>query len=166
MTFLAQLTGGKSHRIPPMDSPLLMIILIRVFPLTHGSLHYQFKVPTGFPPERETIQQSLKEKKISSFVFKTTAHAVFIWLLPSLNIYLQRWYWVCFCPHRVLQVSVRPQKTSQTRSRTCGPSAAQISAGRTPWPVLMARSRVMVGQLYFSPVSFNCVVKSTLGRSF
>lgn len=75
MTFLAQLTGGKSHRILPMDGPLLMIILTRVFPLTHGSLRYQFKVPTGFPPERDNTAKS-KDKNIL-FCFKNRCTCTF-----------------------------------------------------------------------------------------
>lgn len=60
-----------------------------------------------------------------------------------------------FCPecqHNCLffvpQVSARPQKTSPTRSKTCGQSAAQTLEGRTLWPVQMGRSQVTVGECH------------------
>lgn len=50
-----------SHGIRAMDSLHLMITLICVFPLTPGSLCYQFRVPSGFPSQRKYAVYS-KEK--------------------------------------------------------------------------------------------------------
>lgn len=106
---------------------------------------------------RETMQYSLK-RKISSFVWETlNMQALFFFLTDAKPKYFT--VLSCFCPEcqhncfccvvfLLMQVSVRPQKTSPTRSRTCGQSAAQTLEGRTLWPVQMGRSQATVGECH------------------
>lgn len=105
---------------------------------------------------RGTIQHSLKKNIL--FCLRNTEHAASLsWLLRHLTVKV---ILSCFCPEcqyncflfvslfRVLQVSVQPQKTSPTRLRTCGQSAAQTLEGRTLWPVQMGRSQATVGECH------------------
>lgn len=64
----------------------------------------------------------------------------------------------------LLQVSVQPQKTSPTRSRTCGQSAARTLEGRTLSPVQMGRSQATVGECHIparpAKPSVHCLIWS------
>lgn len=105
---------------------------------------------------RDAIQHSLK-RKISSFLLACRFSLFFFFLFDccqaEASLCRLRWYWVTFVLNIntavfMPQVSAQPQKTSPTRSRTCGQSAAQTLEERTLWPVQMGRSQATVGECH------------------
>lgn len=150
--FLAQLTGKRPTRSGRWIVCIWWSLLSVSFPKPMGAYASNLEIPVG-SHLRETMQYSPK-RKISSFVWETFNMQVLFFDCCQASVcywidLLLSWMstlWCCLFFLR--QVSVQPQKTSPTRSRTCGQSAAQISEGRTPWPVQMGRSQAMVGECH------------------
>lgn len=113
------------------------------------------------------IMQCILKRKMSSFVWDIEHAGSVFWLLKHFAVLS------CLCPEHdsfflfvflLLQVSVQPQKTSPTRSRTCGQSAARTLEGRTLSPVQMGRSQATVGECHIparpAKPSVHCLIWS------
>lgn len=118
-----------------------------------GAYATNLEFPVG-SHARETVQYNLK-RKISSFVWETLNVQVLFSDCCQAKVFccielLLSWKstQLLFCCPLFLQVSAQPQKTSPTRLRTCGQSAARTLEGRTLWLVQMGRSQATVGECH------------------
>lgn len=149
--FLARLTGKRPAGSGRWIVCIWWSLLSLSFPSPMGAYTTNLEFPLGFNL-RETLQCN-KEKKIP-FCLRDIAHAAPVFDCYQAEVFycfLLLWSWLStelFFFFFLLQVSVPPQKTSPTRSRTCGQSAAQTLEGRTLWPVQMGRSQAMVGECH------------------
>lgn len=149
--FLARLTGKRPAGSGRWIVCIWWSLLSLSFPSPMGAYTTNLEFPPGFNL-RETLQCN-KEKNIP-FCLRDIARAA-----PVFDCYPAEVFYCVFCCYDLgcqpncfffflLQVSVPPQKTSPTRSRTCGQSAAQTLEGRTLWPVQMGRSQATVGECH------------------
>lgn len=148
--FLARLTGKRPTGSGRWIVCIWWSLLSLSFPSPMGAYSTNLEFPLG-SHLRETLQCS-KEKNIP-FCLRDIEHAA-----PVFDCYQAEVFYCAFCFFDLdcqlntffflLQVSVQPQKTSPTRSRTCGQSAAQTLEGRTLWPVQMGRSQATVGECH------------------